>query len=141
MKWVTERRPHVDRCASAWFIRRFVDPKARFQFVGPGEDVPSGATPFDLPTAELGHHQGKVTFDALLAKYRTCYPRQDAGLARIADLVRDIDLAAFRRPESRGIETLLFGLLLCEPNDGRVLRKTELVFDSLYQYFLASRGS
>jgi hypothetical protein len=77
MKWITERPPHVDRCALAWFIRRFVDPRAEILFVGPGEAAPRGAIPFDLPSAELGHRGGKVTFDALLAKYPTRYPRKD----------------------------------------------------------------
>jgi hypothetical protein len=141
MKWATERRPHVDRCASAWFIRRFVDPKASFLFVGPGERAPPGATPFDLPSAELGHRRGKVTFDALLAKYPSRYPRKDRALARLADLVRDIDLASFRLPESRGLEILLYGLLLAEPDDGEVLLKTAPMFEALYQYYHGNEGS
>lgn len=135
MRWVTERRPHVDRCASAWFIRRFVDPDADFVFVGPGARVPRGGTPFDLPSAELGHRAGKVTFDAFLAKYPTRYPRKDRALARTAGLVRDIDLAEFHLPESRGLEILLYGLLLAEPDDRHVLLRTEPIFEGLYQYY------
>jgi hypothetical protein len=140
MKWATERRPHVDRCASAWFVRRFVDPRAIFLFVGPGEPPPAGATPFDLPSAELGHHGGKVTFDALLAKYPTRYPRKDRALARMADLVRDMDLAEFQLPESRGLEILLYGLLLAEPNDRRVLRNAVPLFEGLYHYYHGDLG-
>jgi hypothetical protein len=140
MKWATERRPHVDRCASAWFIHRFVDPKASFLFVGPGEKVPSRATPFDLPSAELGHHRDQVTFDALLAKYPTRYPRKDRALSRMADLVRDIDLGEFRIPESRGLEILLYGLLLAEPDDREVLLKTRPIFEGLYQYYHGNQG-
>jgi len=140
MKWATESRPHVDRCASAWFIRRFVDPKASFLFIRPGEGTPAGATSFDLPSAELGHHGGKVTFDALLAKYPTRYPRKDRALARLADLVRDIDLAAFRLPESQGVEILLYGLLLAEPNDRQVLLKAQPMFEGLYQYYHGNQG-
>ena len=140
MRWVTERRPHVDRCASAWFIRRFVDPKASFLFLGPGEVAPRGDAPFDLPSAELGHHGGKVTFDALLAKYPARYPRKARALARVADLVRDIDLADFQLPESRGLEILLYSLLLAEPDDGRVLTKTEPIFEGLHQYHREERG-
>ncbi len=140
MKWVTERRPHVDRCASAWFIHRFVDPKATFLFVGPHEKPPLRATPFDLPAAELGHHDGKVTFDAFLAKYRARCPRNDPGLTRLAELVRDIDLAEFRLPESRGLEILLYGFLLAEPDDGEVLSHSEPVFEGLYQFYRGTGG-
>lgn len=108
--------------------------------MGPGEAPPRGAIPFDLPSAELGHHGGKVTFDALLSKYPTRYPRKDQALARMADLVRDIDLAAFRLPESRGLEILLYGLLLAEPDDQRVLLKTEPLFEGLYQYYHGDQG-
>ncbi|MHB1435520.1 MAG: chromate resistance protein ChrB domain-containing protein [Thermoplasmata archaeon] len=140
MKWVTERRPHVDRCASAWFIRRFVDPGAEILFVAPGEPAPRGAIPFDLPSAELGHHGGKVTLDALMARYPDRYPRKDRALARLADLVRDMDLAEFRLPESRGLEILLYGLLLAEPDDRLVLLKAQPLFEGLYQYYHGDPG-
>ena len=135
MRWATERRPHIDRCASAWFIRRFVDPAASFVFLAPQAEVPRGATPFDLPGAALGHRGSKVTFDALLAKYPTRYPRKDLALSRLAALVRDIDLASFRLHESRGVETILYGLLLAEPDDQNVLRTTDPLFEGLYQYY------
>ncbi|MCL4324474.1 MAG: chromate resistance protein [Candidatus Thermoplasmatota archaeon] len=131
MKWVTESRPHVDRCASAWFIQRFVDPKADFRFVNRGEEVPDDCTPYDLPSVPLGHKGSRVTFDAFLAKY----PRRDRALARMADLVRDIDLGGFRLTESHGLDTLLFALLLAEPDDQAVLRLTHVLFEGLYRYF------
>lgn len=133
MKWVTERRPHVDRCASAWLIRRFVDRKPTFQFIGRDQSVPRGATPHDLPSARFGHKGGKVTFDAFLAGYR----RKDKGLSRLADLVRDVDLGSFRIPESRGLDTLLYGLLLTEPDDREILRQTLPLFEGYYRYYLA----
>lgn len=131
MKWVTECRPHIDRCASAWFVRKFVDPKATFQFIRRGDAVPRGATPYDLPGARLGHRGSKVTFDALLDEY----PQKNPALARVADLVRDVDLGDFRRPESRGLDTLLYGILLGEPDDLRVLEKTGPLFDALLRFF------
>jgi len=132
MRWVTERRPHVDRCASAWFVRRFVDKRPVFVFIDRGDRAPAGATPYDLPSARLGHRRGKVTFDAFLAEYR----RKDRGLARLAALVRDIDLGEFRIPESRGVDALLYGLRLAEPDDGEILRRTHPLFEGLYRYFL-----
>ena len=135
-RWVTERRPHVDRCASAWFVREFVDANAVFEFVGRGEAIPKGSIPFDLPSAPLGHHGRKVTFDALLAKY----PRRDRGLDRLADLVRDIDMGLFRIPESRGLDALIYGLLLAEPSDSRILRQTHPIFGGLYRFFREDEG-
>lgn len=131
MKWVTECRPHVDRCASAWFVRRFVDPRATFAFICRGEPIPRGSTPYDLPGARLGHRRGKVSLDAFLEKY----PQKEPALRRVADLVRDIDLGEFRLPESRGLDTLLYGILLGEPNDRVVLETTAPLFDALLRYF------
>ena len=131
MKWVTESRPHVDRCASAWFIHRFVDQRPTFHFLGPGEPPPKGTIPFDLANARFGHHGRKVTFDALLAAHS---PR-GVGLRQLADVVRDVDLGTFRLPESRGLDAILYGILLTETDDRRVLRLTEPIFEGLYRYF------
>ncbi|MGI0055123.1 MAG: chromate resistance protein ChrB domain-containing protein [Thermoplasmata archaeon] len=132
MRWVTERRPHVDRCASAWFVRRFVDRNPTFLFIDRDEPPPAKATPYDLPAARFGHKGRRVTFDAFLAAYH----RRDKGLSRLADLVRDVDLGSFRIPESRGLDTLLYGLLLAEPDDREILRQTTPVFEGLYRYYL-----
>ncbi len=131
MKWVTEGRPHVDRCASAWFVRRFVDPRATFLFLRRGDPIPRGATPYDLPGARLGHRDGRVTFDALME----AHPQKDRALSKIAAIVRDIDLGEFRLPESRGLDALLYGILLAESDDLRVLETTALLFDALLRYF------
>ena len=131
MRWVTECRPHIDRCASAWFVRRFVDPRAAFLFVQPGDLIPKGATPYDLPGARLGHRGGRVTFDALME----AHPQKDRALSKIAAIVRDIDLGEFRLPESRGLDALLYGILLEESDDLRVLEKTAPLFEALLRYF------
>lgn len=131
MKWVTERRPHVDRCSSAWFVRRYIDPRPTFLFIARGEAPPPGATPFDLPGARLGHRGGKVTFDAFLAQR----PASEPSLRHIASLVRDIDLGRFRLPESRGLDALLYGILLDEPNDRKVFERTAPIFDALLKFF------
>jgi hypothetical protein len=74
MKWVTRERPKVDRIACPWLIKRFVDPEAEFLYA-PGGDVLAvadreGATPYDIPNAELGHHGAECSFDAIVRKYR-----------------------------------------------------------------------
>ena len=131
MKWVTARRPHVDRCACAWFIRRFVDPHATFVFLERGAPIPARATPFDLPSVRYGHHGRATSFDAFVARRS----RTDPGMKRLADLVRDIDLGTFRRSESRGLDALLYGLLLANDSDRDVLGHAEPVFEGLYRYF------
>src|SRR4030095_6833561 len=66
-QWVTRRRPHVDRIASAWLIKRFIDPAATFLFADP-QDFPTNAVPFDTPGAELSHVGDDCTFETLLKR-------------------------------------------------------------------------
>src|SRR5438094_6497306 len=86
MKWVTRARPKVDRVACPWLIKRFVDPEAEFLYV-PAEQVQAvaereGATPFDVPGAELGHRGEECSFDAIIRKYGLA--GRDPALARLA---------------------------------------------------------
>lgn len=129
MRWATRARPHVDRCACAWALRRFVDPKAEFVFLAAGEAPPKGATAFDLPGAELGHRGTDCTFDTLLKLHKL---DKDPALRGLADLVRDLDLHRMERPESAGLDAILHGLRLAEPDDHKVLERAALVFDALY---------
>ncbi len=94
MKWVTRARPKVDRVACPWLIKRFVDPDAEFLYV-PADQVievakGEGATPFDVPNVELGHHGPECTFDAIIKKYELA----DPALRRLARIVRGADTAA-----------------------------------------------
>ncbi len=88
MKWITRARPKVDRVACPWLIKRFVDPQAEFLYV-PGDQVLAvaereGATPFDVPNVELGHHGAECSFDAIVRKYELA----DPALQRRALIVR-----------------------------------------------------
>ena len=71
MKWVTRQKVKVDRVACPWLIKKFVDPEAEFLFVLPDEVIATaereGATPFDVPDVELGHHEGKCSFESIVA--------------------------------------------------------------------------
>src|SRR6202045_5142069 len=89
MRFVPRSKVHVDRIATGWAIRRFVDPSATFLFVDRNADV-SGldAIPFDMRGAELGHHAGRCTFEVLL----DCYELRDPALRRMGDIVRAIDV-------------------------------------------------
>ena len=87
MKWVTREHVHVDRVACPWLIKRFIDPEAEFIFV-PRDTDPSTITegiPFDFKGVELGHHNGKCSFDAFIEKYNIT----DPAVLKIAEIVRE----------------------------------------------------
>ena len=110
MKWVTRERPKVDRIACPWLIKRFVDPQAEFLYVPGGEVMAvaarEGATPFDVPDVELGHHGDECSFDAIIHKYGIANP----ALSALALIVRGADTTAKDlAPESRGLEAIAEG--------------------------------
>ncbi|MHB8604570.1 MAG: chromate resistance protein ChrB domain-containing protein [Thermoplasmatota archaeon] len=131
MEWVTTARPHVDRCATAWLVKRFIDHEATFTFIEPGDPVPSGTAPFDLPGVKHGHRGNDCSFETAMKEHGLA---KDAALARIAALVHDIDFHAMKRAESAGIDAFLRGLVLAEPDDGIVLQRAGILFDALYAY-------
>jgi hypothetical protein len=89
MRFVTRSKVHVDRIATAWAIRRFIDPDATFAFVDRNTDVSAlDAIPFDMRGAELGHHGGRCTFEVLLESYEL----RDPALRRMGQIVRAIDV-------------------------------------------------
>src|SRR3972149_10774404 len=93
MLWVTRSHVHVDRVACPWLIRRFVDSGAEFLFVPKNQvekaAAETGAIPFDVPGVELGHHEGRCSFESILAKYELA----DSALARLAKIVHAADIA------------------------------------------------
>jgi len=128
-RWVTRPRPHVDRIASAWLIKRFIDPEAEFLFAPP-EKFPAGAIPFDALGAEFGHQGEDCTFETVLG--RAGLP--DRRLASLAEIVHDADLRddKFGREEARGLDLALRGLLAALPDDQTVLAHGMTIFDGLY---------
>lgn len=135
--WVTRPRPHVDRLASAWFVRRFVDPDARFVFAMP-ETRPPEAVPFDMAGVDLGHHGDRCTFETLLALSR----RHDPALAAIAEIVHEADLhdGKYLREEARGLDLAIRGFLACMPDDEHVLAAGLTLFEGLYAGLGGSAG-
>lgn len=127
--WVTRPRPHVDRLASAWFIRRFVDPEARFVFAPP-EKLPPEAVPFDTVGAEIGHYGDRCTFETLLAMSGL----QDRRLGALAEIVHEADLrdGKFARDEARGLDLTIRGLLAATPDDDAALATGLTLFEGLY---------
>jgi hypothetical protein len=137
--WVTRPRPHIDRCASAWLIRRFIDARPRFAFHPPGE-VPRNGIPFDMAGCELGHQGEDCTFETLLKRFGL---RGDPALAAIAQIVHDVDLkdGKFGRPEGAGVNAVLRGFEARIADDQKLLREALGVFDGLYEALAAGPRS
>jgi len=133
-KWVTRKDVYIDRMASAWLIRRFIDTKARFIFLPKSTDkTPKGAIPFDMYGAEFTHHGDDCTFETLIKAFGL----KDAALAPIAEIVHDIDLKddKYGRKEAEGLSQIVTGLGQKLKNDNKLLEKGAEIFDALYQYY------
>ncbi len=128
-RWITRRRPHVDRIASAWLIKRFIDPEATFLFADP-QDFPADAIPFDTPGAELSHVGEDCTFETLVKRAGL----QDRRLTRLAEIVHEADLrdGKFPRDEARGVDVVIRGLLAAHSDDHEVLNHGLALFEGLY---------
>jgi hypothetical protein len=128
-RWVTRPRPHVDRIASAWLIKRFIDPDAVFVFAPPAE-FPQDAVAFDSPGVELTHHGEDCTFETLVKRARL----RDRRLTRLAELVHEADLRDGKYPheEARGIDVAIRALLAALPDDHQVLAQGMSLFEGLY---------
>ena len=129
--WVTRPGVKIDRMASAWFIRRFVDPKARFRFADPGTPKRDGEIRFDMVGGEFTHEKNRCTLETLVG--RVGLP--DKGVRAIAEIVHDLDLkdAKFNRPEAPGVRMLLDGLMArCEQDQERIERALA-IFDDLHE--------
>jgi hypothetical protein len=136
--WVTREGVYIDRIASAWLIRRFIDPEAQFKFVsGKGYRPKETELRFDMFEAEFTHEGDKCTFEVLLERCGL----KDAALRAIAEIIHDIDLkdGKFGRTEVAGIRTLMEGIGAATKDDAqRIARGTE-VFNDLYEYFRKKR--
>jgi hypothetical protein len=128
--WVTRPRPHIDRCASAWLIRRFIDRRPRFGFVAEGGKLRGGIA-FDMFGAAFGHQGEDCTFETMMKQFGLGH---DPALRAISEIVHDIDLkdSKFGRSESAGVKAVLRGLAEGVRDDHRLLRESEAVFDGLY---------
>lgn len=133
MKWVTRRYVHVDRTACPWLIKRFVDVKAEFLFVPPEkieETVKKEkAMPYDAPGVELGHHDDKCSFDAIVEKYKI----KDPAVLELAKIVRAADTDTLEAaPEAAGLEAVMTGLGFVSKDDYETIAKASPVYDAFY---------
>lgn len=136
--WVTRKGIHVDRMASAWLIRRFIDPTARFKFVLAKGYVPEpGEIRFDMFKAEFTHEGDRCTFEALVERTGL----KDPALHPIAEIVHDLDLkdSKFSRQDALGVDRLISGIALSQKDDGARIERSAAVFDDLYEYFKRMR--
>jgi hypothetical protein len=133
--WATRRNCHVDRAACAWLIKWFIDREAEFVFVDDPDEVPPEATPFDIRGAELSHHDGDCSFETFLQQYRL----QDPALMSLAALVHEADLGDERYdvPEAAGLDLAIRALGL-RRDDVELLPLTDLLFESLFNYYITS---
>ncbi|TMJ11931.1 MAG: chromate resistance protein [Bacillati bacterium ANGP1] len=137
MKWVTREHVKVDRVACPWLIRKFVDPQAQFLFVPPEQVLEvarrEGAIPYDVTGAELGHHQGKCSFEAIVTKYKI----DDPAVRLLAQIVHGADVAQdlYRRPEAPGLKAIAEGFRqLGLADDHEILAREFVVYDALHAY-------
>jgi len=136
MIWITRSHVHVDRVACPWLITRFIDSDAEFLFV-PASQVEqvaktTGAIPFDAPDVELGHHEGRCSFESIILKYELKEP----GLLRLAKIVHAADVSADidSDPIARGLEAIASGYSLRFPENLENLEAQFEVYDALYAW-------
>jgi hypothetical protein len=130
--WATRRRPWVDRVASAWLIRRFIDPKARFRWLASPSDCPKSALGFDFDSATFTHVGERVTFETLMASFGL---EDDAALQRLAAMVHQLDVGGEPVPEASGFEAVLAGARERLTDDDKLLAEMSAVLDSLHAHF------
>lgn len=136
--WATRKNLWVDRLASVWLIRTFVDKKARFVWIDRPRDRPRGAVGFDFDGAEFTHAGSRVTFEVLLTSFGL---DGDAALAAIGRAVHFLDIGGVPVAEANGLETILRGIKAGARDDDELAREAGKVFDFLYSAYAAKGAS
>jgi hypothetical protein len=131
MRWATRPGVHVDRAASAWLIRRFIDPEAEFVLVEDPDDLPADAIPFDMVGVDLTHHGQNVTFETILERHNI----DDPVLDLLGQIIHEADVAddLYDAPEAAGLDSIIRGLSLIE-TDPEVIALSGRLFDGLYAW-------
>jgi hypothetical protein len=138
VKWITREHVKVDRVACPWLIKKFIDPNAEFHFVAADQVMLEaqrlGATPFDVPGVELGHHGKECSFEAILKTHRLA---EDAALRLLAKIVNgaDTDNNLWHQPESAGLKAIAEGFRHLNFRSDHEINAAEwIVYDALYAY-------
>ncbi|MEM5427857.1 chromate resistance protein ChrB domain-containing protein [Cupriavidus oxalaticus] len=137
-RWATRRNLWVDRVASAWLIRRFIDPHARFLWLESPADCPDDALGFDFDGATFTHVGDRVSFEVLQSSFGL---ETNRGLCRLGTMVHALDVGGISVPESSGFEAMLAGARARLQDDDAVLAEISSVLDSLYAHFSANTRS
>lgn len=135
MKWITRERPKIDRIACPWLVTRFIDESPEFLYVPSGAVMKvaqeTGATPYDVPGVELGHHGDRCSFDAFIDKYQI----RDKALDRLALIVRAADCGQPNlAKEAAGLLAVSKGLSLNVEDDHEMLKHGIVIYDALYAW-------
>ncbi len=130
-RWMTRRNIQIDRLASAWLIKQFIDKHPRFYFVAEGETVPN-AIPFDMFDAEFTHHGEDCTFETMIKRFGLS---EIKGLRELGEIVHDVDLKddKFQRLEAAGLNAVINGLSEMFPDDRSRLKQATVIFDGLFR--------
>ncbi len=134
--WATRRHLWIDRVASAWLIRRFIDPRAKFRWLKKAADCPKRAVGFDFNGAEFSHVGTRVTFEVLIASFAL---DREPRLARLGRLVRYLDVGGVPVPEAAGLASIMAGARARHgENDDALLKEMGVAFDCLYAAYTES---
>jgi hypothetical protein len=127
--WVTRPRPHIDRIGSAWLIKRFCDPEAKFAFADAADAARKGI-PFDVLGADFGHHGEDCTFETLVKRFDI----KDRRVRAIAEIVHEADLrdGKFTRHEAAGVDLAINALVEATADDHDLLERGMAIFEGLY---------
>jgi len=133
--WATRQRMWVDRVASAWLIRRFIDPDAHFLWLPSPDACPADAVGFDFDGAAFTHVGERVTFEVLIASFGL---DTDPALLRLGEIVHALDVGGPAAPETAGFEAVMAGTRRRVDNDDQLLERMSPVLDALYTHFAAN---
>jgi len=130
--WATRKDPWVDRLASAWLIKQFIDPAARFTWLERPSSLPPKAVGFDFDGAEFTHVGNRVTFEVLVETFGL---DKDPALQAISTSVHYLDVGGIRAPDAKGLETVLKGVKEKAGNDDALLTEAMRIFDHFYSAY------
>jgi len=135
--WATRKPPWADQLASAWLIRRFIDPEATLLWLDKNQQCPARAIGYAFDGAAFCNSKDKVTFEELLASFKL---DENAALARIGSLIHALDSGDTQVAEAAGVQTLLQGAIRRTETEEQLLAETELTFDLLYEAYFEAPG-
>ena len=132
MRWVTRHRIRVNRTATAWLIRRFVDPEATLVWLDKGEACPEGALAFGFDGAHFANSETRVSYEEMLQRLNLA---TNAALAKIGSIVHFLEVRGAPVAEAAGVQTLLQGAVRRSPSEEQLLAEAEKTFDLLYEAY------